>query len=119
MFPVCAKLLFRLAHTAEKGTDNMIQIQRPEQFTKAGARATKERMFVRRYEPSVYEVTNRAKAHKYLVIFTRLHGQTFGACTCEAGTRTKGRRVPLVCKHLFAAVLFIRAMRAMRAQVSH
>jgi hypothetical protein len=93
----------------------MIQIQRPEQFTSAQARATKERMFVRRYEPSVYEVTNKAKAHSYLVRFSRLNGQTFAACTCEAGTPTRGQRVPLVCKHLYAAVLFVRALRQMRA----
>jgi hypothetical protein len=92
----------------------MIQIQAPEQITKAGERARKERMHVRRYEPSVYEVANKAKGHTYLVRFSRLHGQTFGSCTCEAGTPTKGQRVPLVCKHLFAAVLFIRAMRQMR-----
>ena len=97
----------------------MIQIQRPTQFTKAAERATKERQHVRRYEPSVYEVTNRAKGHSYLVRFARINGQTFGTCTCEAGMPTKGQRVPLVCKHLYAAVLFVRAMRQMRQQVSH
>ena len=95
----------------------MIQIQRPEQFTKAGERATKERQHVRRYhgEPHVYEVTNRAKGHSYLVRFERRGAQTFATCTCEAGTPTRGQRVPLVCKHLFAAVVFVRALRQMRA----
>jgi DNA polymerase II large subunit len=92
----------------------MIQIQRPEQFTKAQERITKEKLSVRRYESHLYEVTNKAKAHTYLVRFTRQNGQTFGTCTCEAGTPTHGQRVPLVCKHLFAAVLFIRALRQMR-----
>jgi hypothetical protein len=98
----------------------MIQIQRPAQFTNAATRATKERQHVRRYhnEPGVYEVTNRAKGHAYLVRFTRRHGQTFGTCTCEAGTPTRGQRVPMICKHLFAAVLFVRAVRQMR-QAAH
>jgi hypothetical protein len=98
----------------------MIQIQRPAQFTKAAERAGKERQHVRVYEPHLYEVTNRAKAHTYLVRFTRMNGQTFAACTCEAGTPTHGQRVPLVCKHLYAAVLFVRALRQMRRQqMSH
>jgi hypothetical protein len=97
----------------------MIQIQRPEQFKSAAERITKEKMSVRLYEPHLYEVTNKAKAHTYLVRFTRKDGQTFGTCTCEAGSPTRGQRVPLVCKHLFAAVLFIRALRQMRRQVSH
>ena len=97
----------------------MIQIQRPEQFTKAAERAGRERQHVRRYEPSVYEVTNKVKGHTYLVRFSRVNGQTFGACTCEAGTPTRGQRVPLVCKHLFAAVLFVRALRQMRQHTAH
>lgn len=97
----------------------MIQIQSKAQFTKAEERARKERMHVRRYEPSVYEVTNRAKAHTYLVRFEKVDGKTFGTCTCEAGTPHHGDRRPQVCKHLFAAVLFIRALRSMRAATSH
>jgi uncharacterized Zn finger protein len=93
----------------------MIQIQRPEQFTKAQERAGKERQHVRRYEPNVYQVTNKAKGHSYLVRFERRGGQTFGTCTCEAGSPSRGQRVPMVCKHLFAAVLFVRAVRQMRA----
>jgi hypothetical protein len=97
----------------------MIQIQSPAQVTKASERATRERQHVRRYEPNVYQVTNRAKGHTYLVRFERRGGQVFGTCTCEAGTPTRGQRVPLVCKHLFAAVLFIRALRQMRQATSH
>jgi hypothetical protein len=99
----------------------MIQIQRPAQFTNAATRASKERQHVRRYygEPHLYEVTNKAKGHTYLVRFTRHNGQTFGQCSCEAGTPTRGQRVPMICKHLYAAVLFVRALRAMRAQMSH
>jgi hypothetical protein len=96
----------------------MIQIRRPEQFTKAGERAVRERQHVRRYEPHVYQVTNRAKGHSYLVRFERRGGQTFGACTCKAGSPSTGQRVPMVCKHLFAAVLFVRALRSMR-QTAH
>ncbi len=97
----------------------MIQIQRREQFTKAAERATKEKMAVRRYEPHVYEVTNKAKRHTYLVRFERHNGQVFGTCTCEAGTPTRGNRVPAVCKHLLAAVLFVRALRQMRQAAAH
>ena len=97
----------------------MIQIQRAEQFTRAAERAGKEKMSVRRYEAHVYEVTNKAKQHTYLVRFERHHGQVFGTCTCEAGTPTKGNRVPVVCKHLFAAVLFVRALRQMRQRTAH
>ena len=97
----------------------MIQIQRREQFTKAAERISREKMGVRRYEPHVYEVTNKAKGHAYLVRFEQRHGQTFGTCTCEAGTPTRGQRVPVVCKHLLAAVLFVRALRQMRARAGH
>lgn len=91
----------------------MIQIQRPEQFKRAAERAQREHMKVRRYEPHVVEVTNTAKGHSYLVRFTRQEGKTFGQCSCYAGTPV-GNYAPKVCKHLFAAVLFVRAMRAMR-----
>jgi hypothetical protein len=96
----------------------MIQIQRREQFTKAAVRAQKEHMHVRRYEQNVYEVTNRAKGHSYLVRFTRLGANVFGTCTCEAGTPSTNR-TPVVCKHLFAAVIFHRAVVAMRRAASH
>jgi hypothetical protein len=93
----------------------MIEIQRPEQFTRAAERLQSERMSMRRYERNTVEVTNRAKGHNYLVRFERVHGKTFGTCTCEAGMPTRSRnRVPLVCKHLLAAVLFVRALGRMR-----
>lgn len=88
----------------------MIQIQNAGQFKNAAAKLQKEKMRVRRYEPSVYEVTNTAKGHTYLVRFERRGAHVFGQCTCEAGTPSKGNRVPMVCKHLFAAVLLHRAI---------
>jgi uncharacterized Zn finger protein len=92
----------------------MIQIQRREQFTKAADRLNREPQSIRRHEPGLYEVTNKAKGHVYHVRIERREGQTFGTCTCEAGTPHRGRRVPLVCKHLAAVVIFLRAVRAMR-----
>ena len=68
---------------------------------------------MRRYEPSVYEVTNRAKGHSYLVRFVRLGANVFGECSCEAGTPSTERQ-PQVCKHLFAAVITHRAIARMR-----
>jgi hypothetical protein len=91
----------------------MIQIQGRQQFKNAAASMQQERMSVRRYEPSVYEVTNTVKAHSYLVRFERMNGNVFGQCTCAAGTPSSERR-PLVCKHLLAAVLFHNAINAMR-----
>ena len=94
----------------------MIQIQRPEQFAKAAVRLTKERQSIRRYEPGLYEVTNKAKGYSYHVRIERRDGQTFGSCTCPAGMR-HGRN-PLVCKHLCAVVLFLRAVREMRKRAA-
>jgi hypothetical protein len=91
----------------------MIQIQGREQFRSAAERAGKEHMHVRRYEQNVYEVTNRAKGRAYLVRFVRLGRHVFGKCSCEAGTPSTERR-PMVCKHLFAAVIFHNAVAAMR-----
>jgi uncharacterized Zn finger protein len=90
----------------------MIQIQRPEQFTKAAERLTKEPQSIRRQEPHLYEVTNKTKGHAYHVRIKRRSGQTFGSCTCKAGLRHG--RAPLVCKHLAAVVIFLRAIRSMR-----
>lgn len=90
----------------------MIQIQRPEQFTKAVERLTREPQSIRRHEPNLYEVTNKTKGHTYHVRIERRAGQTFGACTCAAGMRHNLR--PLVCKHLAAVVLFLRGIQAMR-----
>ena len=96
----------------------MIQIQRREQFTNAAARLQKEHMSVRLYEPRLYEVTNKAKGHTYHVRIERKDGKTFGTCTCEAGTPHTGKRVPMVCKHLLAAVLFHRALYMMRRRAA-
>jgi len=92
----------------------MIQIQRREQFTKAADRLHREPQSIRRHEPGLYEVTNKAKGHAYHVRIEQHDGRTFGTCTCEAGTPHAGRRVPMVCKHLAAVVIFLRAVRAMR-----
>lgn len=92
----------------------MIQIQNPEQFTKAAERLTRERMNVRKSEAHAYAVTNKAKGTRYTVRLFRRDGLTFGSCDCPAGIRHN--RAPLVCKHLAAVVLFVRAMRAMRAR---
>jgi uncharacterized Zn finger protein len=95
----------------------MIQIQSAGQFEKAAARLTSERQSVRRYEPGLYEVTNKAKGHTYHVRVEKRNGLPFGTCTCEAGTPTKGQRVPMVCKHLAATVIYLRALREMRRQM--
>jgi hypothetical protein len=95
----------------------MIQIQRPEQFTKAAERLQREHMGVRRYEPHLYEVTNKTKGSRYHVRFTRRGGQTFASCDCPAGLRHG--RAPLVCKHLAAVVIFLRGLREMRERAMH
>jgi uncharacterized Zn finger protein len=91
----------------------MIQIQNKQQFERAAERLTKERMGVRRAEAHMYEVTNKAKGNTYHVRFFNRAGQTFGSCDCKAGTRHG--QTPLVCKHLAAVVIFLRAIRRMRA----
>ena len=90
----------------------MIQIQNPGQFAKAAERLQKERMSVRRQEPHAYAVRNTVKGTKYTVRFTRRDGRTFASCDCPAGLRH--HRAPLVCKHLAAALLFVKAISAMR-----
>jgi uncharacterized Zn finger protein len=90
----------------------MIQIQRAEQFTRAAERLQNERMSVRRAEAHLYEVTNKSKGVRYHVRFTRRDGSLFASCTCPAGLR-HGRQ-PLVCKHLAAAIIYLRAIRDMR-----
>lgn len=96
----------------------MIQIQGRQQFERAAKRAAKEHMSVRRHERSVYEVTNPAKGHTYLVRFIRLGANVFGKCTCEAGTPST-ERIPQVCKHLLVAVIFHNAVNQMRRHTSH
>lgn len=97
----------------------MIQIQRKEQFAKAVERLLTEHHHVSRYEQGFYRVTNLAKGHTYYVRITRQGGNTFGKCTCEAGTPGNHRHVPLVCKHLAATVMFLRGLRSMRRAASH
>ena len=90
----------------------MIQIQSKEQFERAAERLTKERMGVRRQEPHLYEVTNKSKGTRYHVRFTQRDGRTFASCDCAAGLRHG--KAPLICKHLAATLIFVRALRAMR-----
>jgi uncharacterized Zn finger protein len=90
----------------------MIQIQHPEQFTKAAERLTRERMGVRRAEAHMYEVENKTKGVSYHVRLTRRGESLFASCDCPAGLR-HGQR-PLVCKHLAAVVIFLRGIQAMR-----
>jgi hypothetical protein len=92
----------------------MIQIQRPEQFEQAAARLTKERMRIARHEPGFYRVENTSKGRTYHVRVERRDGLTFGTCTCEAGTPSHRNSAPMVCKHLAAIVIFLRAIREMR-----
>ena len=96
----------------------MIQIQRPEQFTRAAARLQNERQAIRRHERNLYEVTNKAKGFTYHVRIERHNGQTFGTCTCEAGTPHKRPHMPKVCKHLTAVIIFLRAVREMRKRAA-
>jgi hypothetical protein len=91
-------------------------IQRREQFTKAADRLTREPQSIRRHEPGLYVVTNKSKGHTYHDRVERQNGHTFGSCTCDAGLPTKGNRVPVVCKHLAAVVIYLRALRGMRAR---
>lgn len=97
----------------------MIQVQRPEQFTKAAERLRNEPQSIKRHEPGLWIVTNKVKGHAYPVRLIQQDGKTFMRCGCEAGTPTKGRRVPMVCKHMAALVTFLRAVREMRRAASH
>ena len=100
-------------NVGREGTPTMIRIQSREQFTKAAGRARRERMSVMRYGPGVYEVTNRAKGHCYLVRFIRLGANVFGRCIYEAG-KPSTERQRQVCKLLFVAVITHRAIVRMR-----
>lgn len=95
----------------------MIQIQRPEQFTKAAAMLNSEPQSIRRTEPHLYEVTNKTNGHTYHVRISRANGNVFASCTCPAGLRHG--KAPLVCKHLAAIVLYLRAIREMRKRAAH
>lgn len=92
----------------------MIQIHSPRQFARAAERLRSEHMRVTRHESGFYRVQNLTKDHTYFVRVSRQGGKTFGRCTCEAGTPTNRRSVPVVCKHLCAVVMLLRAVRDMR-----
>ena len=96
----------------------MIQIQRPEQFARAADRLRKEPQAIRRSEPGLYIVTNKAKGHSYPVRLERRDGRTFITCGCEAGT-PHTRREPLACKRAAAVIIYLRALREMRRRASH
>ena len=68
----------------------MIQIQHPNQFTKAAERLQRERMGVRRSEAHLYAVTNKAKGVTYNVRFTRHDGNLFASCDCPARELRRG-----------------------------
>jgi hypothetical protein len=97
----------------------MIQIQSAGQFERAAARLTKERMRIARHEPGFYRVENSTNGRTYHVRIERTDLGTFGTCTCEAGTPSRRNSQPLVCKHLCAVVIYLRAIRAMRRAASH
>lgn len=94
----------------------MIQIQNPSQFTRAAERLQSERMGVRKSEAHTYTVTNTTKGTRYTVRFHRLGGLTFVSCDCKAGLRHG--RAPLTCKHVAAAIIFVRAIRQMRERAA-
>lgn len=93
----------------------MIQIQNAAQFEKAAARLTKERMRVARHEPGFYRVENKTKGHTYHVCIER---NGFGTCTCEAGTPSRRNSSPMICKHLAATIIYLRALREMWRQAA-
>lgn len=90
----------------------MVQVQSAAQFSRAAERLQNERMGVRRAEPHMYEVTNKAKGHIYHVRFHRSDLGLFASCDCPAGTQH--HRAPQLCKHLAAVVIFLRGIQQMR-----
>jgi hypothetical protein len=94
----------------------MIQIQNSNQFSRAAERLQRERMGVRRAEPHMYEVTNKAKGTRYHVRLTRLDGSLFIGCDCPAGTRHG--KAPLTCKHMAATIITLRGIQEMRRQAA-
>lgn len=88
----------------------MIQIHSREQFNRAAERAHKERMLVKPVAPRTFHVTNRSKERRYTVSFLTLNGKFFGTCNCAAGTPMYGNQEPLICKHLYAAFVVLRAL---------
>jgi len=95
----------------------LIQVNNPEQFTKAASRLQSEPMRVLRAEAHAYSVTNKTKGTSYTVRFHSLDGRTFVSCSCPAGLRHG--RAPLTCKHVAAAIIFVRAIRGMRERAAH
>jgi hypothetical protein len=102
-------------HQREEQT--MIQITGKKQFTKAAERARRERMLVQPAGFRRYYVTNKSNSHRYEVFFSIMNGKKFGACNCEAGYPMNSRHVPMVCKHLFSALLVHTSL--VKAQTSH
>lgn len=94
----------------------MIQIQRAEQFKRAAERLQRERMRVRRAEPHMYEVTNKAKGTRYHVRLTRLNSSLFIGCDCPAGIRHG--QASLICKHMAATIITLRGIQEMRRQAA-
>jgi hypothetical protein len=93
----------------------MIQIVSERQFANAAERVKKERLLVQMAGFRHYRVTNRAKGTVYNVYFSvSRNGRRFGACGCPAGYPMDGRRVPMVCKHLYAALGLHLALMAQR-----
>ncbi len=88
----------------------MIQITSANQFKSAAERAQKERMLVQPAGLRRFFVTNRQKETRYEVFFCKLSGKFFGVCNCAAGTPMHSNRIPLMCKHLYAAYLVLRAL---------
>jgi hypothetical protein len=95
----------------------MIRIQKPEQFSRAAERLRTEPQAIHRHEPGLYMVRNKKKGTGYSVRIERNDLGTFGTCSCEAGTPTNRRSAPMICKHLAAVVMLLRAVRSMRQRV--
>ena len=93
----------------------MIQVKSAKQFERAADRLRTEPQAIRRHEPGLYIVTNKVKRHAYTVRVEQKDDLgTFITCGCEAGTPTTGRRIPQICKHAAAIIIFLRAVREMR-----
>jgi hypothetical protein len=67
-------------------------------------------MLVSRKAARTFAVTNRSKGRSYTVNFQTLNGKFFGTCKCEAGTPMHGNHQSIICKHLYAALLMLRAL---------
>jgi hypothetical protein len=96
----------------------MIKIQSASQFTRAADKLRTERQSIHRHEPGLYMVRNLKKGTGYSVRIERTDLGTFGTCSCEAGTPTNRRSAPMICKHLCAVVMLLRAVRAMKQRAT-